>query len=136
MLLAFRRRDRKFMAYGLCVGLGLGISAALVVKPLYQGVLQSVFRTSFYQLTKDCDEAMRMHLLAKNRLELEPSRQAVQQLRSAELGLLACQDYDLMRKRLIRWGLDDNALSELTLEFAESRSTELRLVVETHEFRY
>ena len=77
-----------------------------------------------------------MHLLAKNRLDLTPSTEAVNQLRSAELGLLACQDYDLMRKHLIRLGLDDNALSELTLDFAEARGRDLQLVVETHEFRY
>lgn len=136
MPLAFKRLDAKALACGLILGLPLGLASAFTAKPLYQSALQNVFRARFYQLTKDCDEAMRMHLLAKNRLELDPSRQAVQQLRSAELGLLACQDYDLMRKRLIRWGLDDNALSELTLEFAESRGKELHLVVETHEFRY
>ncbi|WP_092076163.1 TIGR03982 family His-Xaa-Ser system protein [Poseidonocella sedimentorum] len=105
-------------------------------QPVFQWGVQSLFRKQFYELTASCDAAMRTHLIAKNRLDLEPSETAVRAVRSAELGLLACQDYDLLRKRLIRIGLDENALSELTLSFAEARASDLQLVVETHEFRY
>ena len=79
---------------------------------------------------------MRVHLVAKNRLDLEPSENNVTVLKSAELGLLACQDYDLLRKKLVRLGLDENALSELTLSFAEDRARDLQLVIKTHEFSY
>lgn len=129
---AFPRARR----WSFLAGLVLGLALAWFATPVYQLVLQAIYRDSFYQLTEGCDAAMRVHLLAKNRLDLTPSTEAVNQLRSAELGLLACQDYDLMRKHLIRLGLDDNALSELTLDFAEARGRDLQLVVETHEFRY
>ena len=79
---------------------------------------------------------MRVHLIAKNSLDLEPSEKNVRILSGAELGLLACQDYDLLRKKLTRLGLDDNALSELTLSFVEDRASDLQLVVKTHEFSY
>lgn len=128
--------SKRIKALWLCGGFALGVVATLGAKPLYQRALQQIHRTAFYALTEGCDSAMRVHLVAKNRLEVQPSAEAVQQLRSAELGLIACQDYDLMRKRLIRLGLDDNALSEMTLEFAEALGRDLQLVVETHEFRY
>lgn len=117
-------------------GVVFGVSIAYAGMPLYKSALKMLSRDRFFVLTEACDEAMRIHLIAKNRLELDPSEATVRQLRSAELGLLACQDYDLMRKRLIAFGLDDNALSEMTLDFAEARGRDLRLVVETHEFRY
>lgn len=113
-----------------------GLCIAFATKPIYQKAVEEIYHDRFFHLTAECDAAMRVHLVAKNRLDLTPSSEAVTQLRSAELGLLACQDYDMMRKRLIRLGLDENALSELTLRFAEDRAKDLKLVVETHEFRY
>lgn len=131
-----RSASRRASPAVFLAGLAAGIVLAWGAAPLYQRALQALYRDSFYRLTEGCDAAMRVHLVARNRLDLAPTAQTVAQLRSAELGLLACQDYDLMRKRLIRFGLDDNALSELTLDFAEARGRDLQLVVETHEFRY
>ncbi|MEM6275631.1 MAG: TIGR03982 family His-Xaa-Ser system protein [Pseudomonadota bacterium] len=132
MRLAFKRAKALWFAGGLACGAAL----ALLVGPLWQVGLQHVFRAEFYRLTERCDGAMRVHLVAKNRLDLDPSESHVRALRSAELGLIDCQDYDLMRKRMIRLGLDENSLSEMTLSFAEDRASDLRRVVETHEFRY
>lgn len=132
MRLVFRQTKPWVFAAGVLVG----IVAAYAAKPLYQYALESLIQEEFYRLTEECDAAMRVHLIAKNRLELDPAVASVSALLSAELGLLSCQDYDLMRKRLIRFGLDENALSRLTLSFAEARAKDLKLVVETHEFRY
>lgn len=132
MHLALRQTSLGAFAAGLLVG----VVAAYAAKPLYQCALEALVQDEFYRLTEECDSAMRVHLVAKNRLDLDPSASNVSTLRSAELGLLSCQDYDLMRKRLIRFGLDDNALSRMTLNFAEARATDLKLVVQTHEFRY
>lgn len=118
------------------LGLAVGVALAWLAQPLYQRGLQNFFRSDFYHLTESCDNAMRVHLVAKNKLDLEPSKKNVSTLKSAELGLLDCQDYDLMRKRLIRLGLDENSLSEMTLSFAEDRAKDLQLVVKTHEFSY
>lgn len=118
------------------LGLAVGVALAWSAKPLYQRGLQNFFRSDFYNLTESCDNAMRVHLVAKNKLDLEPSEKNVSTLKSAELGLLACQDYDLMRKRLIRLGIDENSISEMTLSFAEDRAKDLQLVVRTHEFSY
>lgn len=129
---AFRPTNLLFFGFGVV----FGVAIAFAGKPLYQAALKTLSREKFFVLTEACDEAMRVHLIAKNRVDLDPSEATVRQLRSAELGLLACQEYDLMRKQLISFGLDDNALSEMTLNFAEARGKDLRLVVETHEFRY
>jgi hypothetical protein len=132
MHLAFKPNKLSLFAAGVVVGLGV----AWLAKPVYQRTLERVYRDSFFELTQRCDNAMRVHLVAKNRLDLEPSANNVAVLKSAELGLLECQDYDLLRKKLVRLGLDENALSELTLSFAEDRARDLQLVIKTHEFSY
>ncbi|GAA6147744.1 hypothetical protein NBRC116586_08060 [Pseudooceanicola nitratireducens] len=132
MLLAFKPSRFSLFVAGVVVGLGV----AWLARPVYQSILELLYRDSFFQLTERCDNAMRVHLVAKNRLDLEPSEDNVAVLKSAELGLLECQDYDLLRKKLVRLGLDENALSELTLSFAEDRAHDLQLVIKTHEFSY
>jgi hypothetical protein len=44
-----------------------------------------------------------------------PSDGNVDLVEMAQLGLLDCQDYDLMRKRLIQFGLGENELSLMGL---------------------
>jgi len=53
-----------------------------------------------------------------------------------EVGLISCQDYDLMRKRLMQWGLSENDLSEMALMAVEERAENLADVVRIHEIRY
>ena len=79
---------------------------------------------------------MRTHLLAKQKLSGEPSSENVAALESAEIGLIDCQDYDLMRKKLIRLGLSDNELSEMALRAIEERGQSLQEVIRVHEIRY
>lgn len=79
---------------------------------------------------------MRTHLLAKNSLDIQPSRENVSFLKSSELGLLVCQDYDFLRKKLIRLGVEENTLSEMTLRYIENYASDLQLVIKTHEFSY
>ncbi|MES0881802.1 TIGR03982 family His-Xaa-Ser system protein [Roseibium sp. SCP14] len=79
---------------------------------------------------------MRNHLLAKQRLAAIPTKANVMDLKSAEIGLIDCQDYDMMRKSLIRWGLTENELSEMALVAIEEKGEDLREVVRIHEIRY
>ena len=65
-----------------------------------------------------------------------PSKENVEALRSMEIGLISCQDYDLMRKRLMQWGLSENDLSEMSLVAIEQRAENLADVVQIHEIRY
>jgi hypothetical protein len=120
----------------LVVGAFLGVVAATVFNPIYQNVLQAIYDKEFSRLTEQCDQAMRTHLLAKNSLDIQPSLENVSFLKSSELGLLVCQDYDFLRKKLIRLGVEENTLSEMTLRYIENYASDLQLVIKTHEFSY
>jgi hypothetical protein len=113
-----------------------GAVVATAAAPLYRIGMTAVFQDEYADLTYRCDYAMRDHLVAKQLLDQDPSKQNVDGLRAMEVGLLACQDYDLLRKRLIRWGLTENDLSEMALVAIEDRAQNLADVVRIHEIRY
>lgn len=121
---------------GLMVGAFVGVAAAYVGWPLWKLGVMHWHQPEFADRTFDCDNAMRGHLLAKQRLVGSPSEENAHALQSAEIGLLDCQDYDLMRKKLGRWGLTDNELSEMSLLAIEEKGQDLRDVIRIHEIRY
>ncbi|MBL8597782.1 MAG: hypothetical protein JNL14_08590 [Devosia sp.] len=104
--------------------------------PLWRVGVSAAFQEQYATLTYRCDYAMRDHLIAKQRLDQNPTSENVDALREMELGLISCQDYDLMRKRLIQWGLSENDLSEMALMAVEQRAENLADVVRIHEIRY
>jgi BarA-like signal transduction histidine kinase len=120
----------------LSIGIIVGICMAFSAMPLWKFGLMQVGQNHFGDLTFKCDDAMRGHLMAKQKLVGTPSKANADALKSAEIGLLDCQDYDLMRKRLTRWGLTDNELSEMSLVAIEEKGADLRDVVRIHEIRY
>lgn len=124
-------RQSSFVITFIC-GLVIGMAGA----PLWRTVLMEMNQEQFGELTFQCDTAMRGHLLAKQKLLGEPSNDNASNLRSAEIGLLDCQKYDLKRKQLIRWGLTDNELSEMALIVIEEKGQDLREVIRVHEIRY
>lgn len=117
-------------------GCFLGLAVALAGQPIWKLAVEKVNQAEFSELTFKCDNAMRNHLLAKQRLAATPSKANVMDVKSAEIGLIDCQDYDLMRKSLIRWGLTENELSEMSLVAIEEKGEDLREVVRIHEIRY
>lgn len=120
----------------LSIGIIVGICMAFSAMPLWKLGVMEIGQNRFGDLTFKCDDAMRGHLMAKQKLVGTPSKANADALKSAEIGLLDCQDYDLMRKRLIRWGLSDNELSEMSLVAIEEKGADLRDVVRIHEIRY
>jgi hypothetical protein len=83
-----------------------------------------------------CDSAMRNHLIAKNRVKFEKTRQSLQQLEMSEVSLVHCHDYDVLRKKMIGMGLSSNDLALLGLEAIESKAVDIKRLVEIHEFKY
>lgn len=83
-----------------------------------------------------CDYAMKEHLIAKNRVVHEKSLESVERLKLAELGLVDCHSYDLLRKKMLSLGVHESNLSLLGLEIIEAKSEDVRGVVKTHEFKY
>lgn len=113
-----------------------GIAVTIAAMPLWKMALMTFAQTEFAELTFKCDHAMREHLVAKQVVVQNPSSQAVANVQAAEIALLDCQDYDLTRKRLVRWGLTENELSEMSLKAVEERAGTLSDVVRIHEIRY
>lgn len=83
-----------------------------------------------------CDQAMREHLIAKNRVINDPSTSSIEKLNSSEVGLLDCHAYDKLRKELLVTGISEYQLSLIGLEAIELRNKDVREFVRTHEFRY
>lgn len=131
-----RRAERIVPACALMAGVVLGIGIGVAGAPLWRLALIEANRDAFGRLTYLCDTAMRSHMIAGQAVAYDPSEATVRDLKAAEIALLDCQDYDLMRKRLIRWGLRDNELSEMSLHAIEERADGLQPVVQTHEIRY
>jgi hypothetical protein len=95
-----------------------------------------IYKDDYKELVFKCDSVMRDHFIAKTQVMHSPSDEAIKNLRAAEVGLLACHDYDVLRKRLISYGLGENDLSRLGLEAIEERAKDVHAFVETHEIRY
>ncbi|MBI4001324.1 MAG: hypothetical protein HY348_06035 [Nitrospira defluvii] len=97
---------------------------------------EALYRDRYKELVFQCDNVMRDHFIAKNQVLTAPSPGSFNQLRAAEVGLLTCHDYDVLRKKLIALGLSDNRLAQMGLEAIEERAKDVRTFVETHEIRY
>lgn len=120
----------------LAIGFGAGLLVGISAGPVKRSVLIAAFQNRYGEHVYNCDSAMRSHLHAKFVVEKDPSESAVQNLKSAEISLLACQDYDLFQKKLLRMGLREEDLSFLRLKAVEERGEDLQSVVSEHEFRY
>lgn|SRR5512146_817160 len=99
-------------------------------------VAEWFYKEEYKELVFKCDSVMREHFIAKNQVLHSPSDEAIRNLHAAEIGLLTCHDYDVLRKRLISAGLSENDLSRIGLEAIEERAKDVRTFVETHEIRY
>jgi hypothetical protein len=115
-------------AAGLLIGFG--------ASPLWRAGIRTAMQDRFAHLTYLCDAAMREQLIAKQELALRPSSSNVETLRAAEIALIDCQDYDMLRKHLISWGLTENDLSLMGLKAIEARVDTLQKVIKIHEIRY
>ncbi len=99
-------------------------------------IAERLYKEKYKELMFQCDNVMRDHFIAKNEVITSPSSGAIKKLHAAEVGLLACHDYDVLRKKLLTFGLDENKLAQIGLEAIEERAKDVRTFVQTHEFRY
>jgi len=130
MHLALKRAS--LLSFLFVGGLGVG----QIIPPFWKFALIRVAESAYQEATYNCDRAMRTHLLAKMRIVHTANTESVEELQAAEVDLLACQDYDMLRKNLILWGLNENDLSLLALRAIEAKSSNLQKVIETHEIRF
>ena len=94
------------------------------------------YKEKYKELVCACDNVMRDHLISKNRVVNEKSEKSIKQLKAAELGLLTCDDYDKLRKKMIVLGVSEGRLSMYGLEAIEEKAEDVRTFVRTHEFKY
>jgi hypothetical protein len=99
-------------------------------------VAQRAYRDQYKELMFKCDNVMRDQFIAKRRVLSAPSDEAIRTLHASDVGLSTCHDYDVLRKRLIAWGVTENDLAKLGLEAIEERGKDVRFFVENHEIRY
>lgn len=110
---------------------------ALAIKFLVVPFLTEVmYRDEYKSLMYNCDNAMRNHMIAKNRVIVSKTESSIKELKAAEMGLLDCHDYDKLRKLMLSRGLDENDLSMIGLEAIEEKYEDLMKYVEIHEFKY
>ena len=109
----------------------------LTLKVVYMPFYAKNFLADNYkELMFQCDNVMRDHMIAKNRLKHEKSSEAIRDLKASEIGLVSCHDYDKLRKTMMSWGLSSEDLSYIGLEAIEENADDLIQYVEIHEFKY
>ena len=99
-------------------------------------VTELIFANEYKQLMFKCDNVMRDHMIAKNRAIKEKTMESIKLLENANIGLITCNDYDLLRKKMLINGLSEDDLALLGLEAIEENNSELIKFAETHEFKY
>ena len=130
MHLALKRPNLKTVA-----ALALGVAIGLLAAPIWRQGLVGLNQEKYGRLTYLCDSAMRSHYLAKARTAAQPSEKQVEALERAEIALIDCQDYDILQKRLMLWGLRENELGLMRLKAIEADAQGLKDVVDAHEIR-
>lgn len=111
----------------------IGLATKFIALPF---IGTQIYKEDYKTLVFQCDNVMQNHLIAKNKVNVDKSDESVKQLHAAEIGLLTCNDYDTMRKKLISWGLTENDLAQIGLEAIEEKASDVRTFVKTHEIKY
>lgn len=127
--------NRSFVA-GIFAGCMLAVPVSWLGYPIYKSLVISAFQKEFATLTFKCDQAMREHWISKMAVAEQPTETSILALKAAEISLIDCQDYDLLQKRLRRFGLEEAEIGELVLKAAEQSPEGLRTVIGIHEIRY
>ena len=110
--------------------------AGMFSTDLKSHLIKFFYYQDYAELVFKCDHAMREHFVAKTLVADRPNEENASTLMQAEIALIDCQDYDLIRKKLMSFGLKESDLSEMGLLAIEEKAKDVRKVVEIHEIRY
>jgi len=117
-----------------------GILGLLVVygaiEYLVPPVAAHIYREEYQEKMFQCDHVMREHFIAKKAVKAAPSDATIRNLEAAEIGLVACHDYDRLRKTLQTYGVSEAKLGLMGVEALEAKSKDVSRFVEIHEIRY
>ena len=120
----------------LAGGIFIGFIVGQIWDLPYKYVLKQSFLKQYGNHVFHCDNAMKQHFIAKSRLVSSPSTETINSLKSAELGLIDCHEYDKFRKFLITLGLSENNLAHMALKAIESNDFEISNIVNPHEITF
>lgn len=134
MRLVSRFNNQKLLWFA--AGSLFGIVMSWFSQPLYKHLLITVYEQEFSELTFQCDQAMREHWIDKMKLANQPSAEAVAILEASEIALLDCNLYDLLQKKLMRFGLNEAEIGEMVLRSSESDPNGLQTIIGIHEIRH
>ena len=95
-----------------------------------------IYADEYKSLMFQCDNVMRDHMIAKNRVLHDKNNESIKDLESAEMGLISCHNYDKIRKVMLQYGISSEELAYIGLEAIEENSDDLIKFVEIHEFKY
>jgi hypothetical protein len=111
----------------------IALASRIVLMPY---AAEELYQDEYKLLMFQCDNVMRDHLIAKNRVIHERSDEAIRGLKSAELGLISCHDYDELRKKMLAWGMTGDQLSRIGLQAIEENVSDIMEYVRIHEFKF
>lgn len=124
------------MIRSLLIGIFGLVALYGAIEYLLPPIAAHTYRAEYQEKMFQCDHVMREHFIAKMAVEHAPNEATVRNLEAAEVGLLACQDYDKIRKWLLTLGISEAKLGLMGVEALEARSKDVRRFVEIHEIRY
>ncbi|MGY8914666.1 MAG: TIGR03982 family His-Xaa-Ser system protein [Flavobacteriales bacterium] len=84
----------------------------------------------YKKLTSDCDMAMHNEAALRENTDFENHPNLYI---TSEIEMLVCHEYDLLRKKMLSMGIDENYLSLLNLESLENQKIPLKLMIEPHK---
>ncbi len=128
----FKLNKILILLFVLIIGIAIGSTWKIPLK----FVLINLYQNQYSNLVYKCDNSMRDHFIAKAEVLKEITEDTLENLDQAELSLIDCHEYDLLRKKLITYGLTSNDLSYMGLKAIEKNKIDLKKLVEIHEILY
>ena len=102
----------------------------------YKYTIKKIYAKDYQTSMYKCDNAMRNQFIAKAKIIKKPDQKTAKALEAAEIALIDCHEYDVLRKKLLSLGLVSLDLSSMGLEAIEREAFDLQKLVRIHEIRY
>ena len=125
---------RYFLSFVLVLILGILIGNTFNLP--YKFFVKTIYQTEYQKHMYRCDNAMRNQFISKARTAKDPNEINAKELQGAEVALIDCHDYDVLRKKLLTLGLNQLDLSSMGLKAIEREAYDLQKIVRIHEIRY
>ncbi len=109
--------------------IALTLSIIVLQEYVRPWIAESYYRAEYQRLTFACD--MAMHEEAALRQQADSTNHQALHL-SADVDMMICHDYDLLRKKLLGHGVSENHLAMLGLAVLEVEQVTVRQMVDAH----